>query len=299
MPQSNPGPGLSPNIVGALWMVFAAAMFSVMSVAVRALSDEIPAIEMVAARCVVAIVTIGPWLMRRGAAGLRANRNGLLALRAVITAVAVFCWFYALGRMKLADAVALHFTLPLFGVVLAVVMLHEKVGLHRWGATVVGFLGVLVVLRPGVAEISPAAFFVLVSAALYAVASIQSKILMRTENAGIIVFYMNAYIIVFIAVPLAIQWVTPTPWQLALLIAVGGCNTMAQLAIQKAFAAGEASAVLPFDFLRLPLMALAGFVLFSEVPDVWTALGAVVIFASAYYIAWRERRRGEGVAPGA
>jgi drug/metabolite transporter (DMT)-like permease len=293
-----PGSGLPPNIRGALWMTFAAAMFSVMSVAVRYLSGEIPPIEMVAARCIVAILTVGPWLMRRGIAGLRAHRKGLLALRAVITAVAVFCWFYALGQMKLADAVALHFTLPLFGVVLAVVMLHEKVGIHRWSATVIGFLGVLVVLRPGMAEISLAALAVLVSAALYAVASIQSKILMRTENAGIIVFYMNAYIITFIAVPLALQWVTPTPWQLALLIAVGGCNTLAQLAIQKAFDAGEASAVLPFDFLRLPITALAGFALFSEVPDIWTALGAIIIFGSAYYIAWRERRRGKGADGG-
>ena len=294
-----PAAGLSPTVRGALWMTFAAAMFSAMAIAVRWLSGEIPPIEMVAARAVVAITTIGPWLMRRGIAGLRPHRAGLLALRAVITAVAVFSWFWALGVMKLADAVALHFTLPLFGAILAVVMLREKVGPHRWGATVVGFLGALVVLRPGMAEVSLAAVAVLVSAALYAVASIQSKILMRTENAGIIVFYMNAFIVVFIAVPLAIQWVTPSPWQVALLIAVGGANTLAQLAVQHAFAAADASAVLPFDFLRLPIMALAGFVLFAEVPDAWTGIGAVVIFASAYYIAWRERRAGRRARSGA
>lgn len=290
------GSELSPTVRGALWMTVAAAMFTVMAIAVRYLSGDIPPIEMVAARAVVAITTVGPWLLRRGVAGLRPHRTGLLALRAVITAVAVFCWFYALGYMKLADAVALHFTLPLFGVILAVVILREKVGAHRWGATAIGFLGTLVVLRPGTAEISLAAVAVLVSASLYALASIQSKILMRTENAGIIVFYMNAFIVVFIAVPLAIQWVTPAPWQIALLIAVGGANTLAQLAIQHAFAAADASAVLPFDFLRLPISALAGFVLFSEVPDIWTGLGAMIIFASAYYIAWRERRLGKRAA---
>jgi len=281
---------VSPTVRGALWMTVAAVFFTVMAVAVRYLSGEIPPIEMVAARAVVAITTVGPWLMRRGVAGLRTRRPVLLAVRAVFTAIAVFCWFYALGHMKLADAVTLHFTLPLFGVVLAVLILREKVGLHRWGATVVGFLGTLVVLRPGLAEVNLAAVAVLVSAAFYAVASIQSKILMRTENAGIIVFYMNAFIVVFIAAPTVMQWVTPTPWQAGLLIAVGLCNTLAQLAIQKAFHAADASAVLPFDFLRLPITALAGFVLFAERPDIWTLAGAAIIFGAAYYIAWRERR---------
>jgi drug/metabolite transporter (DMT)-like permease len=281
---------VSPTVRGALWMTVAAVFFTVMAVAVRYLSGTIPPIEMVAARGLVAITTVGPWLMRSGVSGLRATRPGLLAVRAVITAVAVYTWFYALGHLKLADAVTLHFTLPLFGVVLAVLILREKVGMHRWGATIVGFLGVLVVLRPGVNEFTLATAAVLVSAACYALASIQSKILMRTENAGIIVFYMNAFIIAFIAVPTAIQWVTPTPAQAALLIAVGGCNTLAQLAIQRAFHVADASAVLPFDFLRLPITALAGFVLFAERPDIWTGIGALIIFASAWYIAWRERR---------
>jgi drug/metabolite transporter (DMT)-like permease len=285
---------MSPTVRGALWMTVAAFFFTVMAVAVRYLSGEIPPVEMVAARSVVAITTVGPWLMRGGMAGLRTHRPGLLAFRAVITAVAVYTWFYALGYLKLADAVTLHFTLPLFGVVLAVLILREHVGLHRWGATIVGFIGVLVVLRPGINEFTLATAAVLVSAACYALASIQSKILMRTENAGIIVFYMNAFVVVFIAVPTAIQWVTPTPWQAGLLIAVGGCNTLAQLAIQKSFHAADASAVLPFDFLRLPITALAGFVLFAERPDIWTWTGAGIIFASAWYIAFRERKRRQG-----
>jgi len=280
---------LSGNLRGALWMLASMVFFSGMTLVIRFLSPNIPPVEQVFVRGVVSVVLLLPWLIRTGPAGLKTRRLPMLALRAACTGVAILAWIYGIQRLPLADATALHFTIPLFAVLLAMVLLRERVVLHRWIALGIGFSGALLVLRPGFADISFAGLIVLLSALVYALGNIVSKVLVRTETPALIVFYLNALLMLAFAVPTALVWVWPSPVEWLFLLAFGLGNVLAQLCITRAFKLADLSAVLPFEFTRLPMLALAGFVLFGERPGIWTWIGAVVIFGAAYYVVWREK----------
>ena len=131
---------------------------------------------------------------------------------------------------------------------------------------------------------------VLLSALAYAGTGIQTKLLVQTETSAAIVFYVSAFTAVAFAIPCLFQWAEPTAFQWAMLVAVAAFNVAAQSCMNRAFAAADASFILPFDFLRLPFAVVAGYFLFSETPDVWTIAGAAIIFGAAYYNTVRERR---------
>jgi drug/metabolite transporter (DMT)-like permease len=283
---------LSASMRGALWMGVSMVFFTAMTVIIRYLTPAIPAHEQVFVRAVISAATVLPWLLRTGPAGLRTRQMPLMAARAACTGVGILAWIYAVGRMPLAEAVALHFTLPLFGILFAMVLLREKVSAHRWAATAVGFAGALVILRPGAQAVDTVSLVVLGSAMAYALGGITSKVLVRTESPSLIVFYMNLRLVAAFAVPSILYWVPPTTEQWVLLLVFSLTNVLAQLCITRAFAAADASFVMPFEFTRLPLTAVVGFLLFAERPGLWTWAGALVIFGAAYYVTWRERGGG-------
>ncbi len=274
-------------------MTTAVLLFSVMTILIRMVSDTIPSYEIIFVRGAVSMAILVPWLMRAGIVGLRTSRGGLLFSRGALTSVGLVLWIYALTRMPLAEVVALHFTLPLFGVILAVVFLREKVDMHRWGATAMGFVGTAVILRPGVAAIDPVAFAVLASALAYAGTGVVTKVLVKTESSACIVFYVSLFTAVAFAIPCMIHWVAPTPVQWAMLLAVALLNVLGQSCLNRSLTAADASFVMPFDFLRLPFAAAAGVWLFSENPDIWTFAGAAIIFGATYYPTWRAGRKGK------
>lgn len=280
---------LSGPLRGALWMTASMVFFSAMTLVIRYLSPNIPPWEQVFIRGIFSMMFVLPWLLRTGIDGLRTSRAPLLAVRAACTGGGILFWIYGIVNMPLAEAVSLHFTIPLFSVLLAILILGERVGRHRWTALAVGFSGALIILRPGVEAVNPVALVIMLSAAIYALGNVISKILVRTEPASLIVFYINAFLVIGFAVPSAIWWVAPSLREWGLLAIFGLGNVLAQLCINKAFAAADVSFVIPFEFTRLPMLALAGFVLFGEEPGVWTWAGALVIFGAAYYIARRER----------
>lgn len=275
---------------GALWMCAAMALFSAMTVLIRMLTDDIPVHEMIFVRGVVSIAILLPWICRGGPRVLSTRRLPMLLVRSALTSVGLMSWIYALGRMQLADAVALHFTLPIFGIVLAMVVLRENVTAHRWIAAAVGLFGALVILRPGFQAIDPVAMIVLFSALAYAGVAVVTKDLVRTESSSTIVFYISAIMSSGFAIPCLFDWVSPSWMQWLMLIGIGVLNVGGQTYLNRALSVADASFVLPFDFLRLPLTGVAAFFLFSEIPDVWTVLGAAIIFGATYYSTWRERR---------
>lgn len=276
-------------------MIASMTAFSAMNVAVRYLGDSYSPFQQVFLRSIFGFLFIAPLLIRNGShLAFRSSRWGLHFVRALLTYGGVTTWFYALTVMPLVEAVSLHFVLPLFAMVLAMMILKEQVAAHRWIALAVGMVGVLVILRPGTAAIDIMAFVVLASALSYAGGDIAIKMLSKTESPLLIVFSMNMFLVVLSAIPAAFDW---SPLKLAdapMIVFLGISGIAAHYCLTKSLAVADASVVVPMEFVRLPIMAVAGYVLFTEVPDSWTVLGAVIIFSGVYYVTWKERGHGAG-----
>ncbi len=300
-PQAGRVAGVSPDgadhpVLGALWMTAAMTGFTVMVVLIRTISDTQSAFDIAFYRALVGIVLTIPFLLRgglgEGLASLKTKRFGLYAVRGLFTYLALVAYVYAVGHMILIDAIALNSTIPLFTVVLATLVLGEKVGVQRWLAIVVGFAGALIILRPGLVEVGLPAILALASAACYGATGIVVKVLSRTEPAARIVFYTNLLLALFAAGPALIFW-NPPGWSEALpLLGIGATANFAHFCMVRAFTAADASFVAPFDFVRLVLVTFAGYFLFGETSSPWVWVGAVVIFASAITITRIEARRG-------
>ncbi len=283
-----PAAAQSDPVRGAIWMVGSCVCFTVLTGLIRYLSATIDPLEIVFFRNLFGMVVMLPWLMHNGIGTLRTRRLSLYTLRSIIGLVAMIAWFTAIARMNLADAVALSFTAPLFATVMAVVVLHEIVRLRRWSAVAAGFVGAMIILRPGFAEIPPEALFVLLSASMMGFAVALVKILSRSEPTGAIVFYMVLMLTPASLIPALFVWRTPGVEELLWLLALGGAATLGHICLVRAFALADATAVLPFDFVRLPLIAVMGWFVFGQSLDAWTGVGAAIIIGSSVYIAHRE-----------
>ena len=161
-------------------------------------------------------------------------------------------------------------------------------GVRRWGAVIAGFIGALVILRPGLHGVTWSAFAVLGGSAAVACSVTMVKILSRTEPSSLIVAYMGIYLVPMSLLPALFVWTSPLGSDWLWLIAIGAIATVGQLAMTHAYAATDATVILPFDYARLPFAALVAYVAFDERPDVWTWVGAAIIACSAIYIARRE-----------
>ena len=287
------GPAISPGAVRAgLWMTLAAALFTGMVVCVRLLSDTHSAFQINLFRAVVGLISLVPLLARAGAlAQLRTGRLPLFTLRVVVGYFGMAMFYFAIAEINLVEATTLNATVPLFGVLFAWLLLREPVGLRRAGLTVMGFTGALILIRPGFAEIDEWSLVALGSAALYAATMMMIKMLSRTEPAIRMIFYMNL-LFVPVSLPLAIVFWTDPVWaDTPYILGVGLCATAAHYCFAQAMREADASVVIPFDFMRLPFAALAGYILFATVPDLWTVIGALVIFVSIVLLTRSERRR--------
>ena len=288
--------GLTGNLRGAAWMVAAVTGFTLTAALVKTLSlAGIDAFQSSVARSVVGLLIVLPMMARRGGLDLLKTRHPRLhLLRAVSGAGAMVLGYYAYTLMPLVEVTAISFSTALFVVILAVLVLREVVGWRRWGATLIGFLGVLVMLRPGAAAFAPEALLPVGMAVGFAVAVTVIKILPREESQLTLLFYFFVATIL-LAAPLA-DWRWPQAQDWLPLIALGPLGAGAQAMIITAFKVGEASFVAPFEYTRLILAWLIGLVFFAERPDLLTLAGAALIVASTLYIARREARlkAGEG-----
>jgi drug/metabolite transporter (DMT)-like permease len=273
---------------GAALMVVSSFAFVTMNVLVRAASEYIPAFEIAVFRNIFAVCFMLPWLIRIGPGAFRTKRFGLHLARAAVGVTTLCLWFSALALVPLAEAVALNFTLPLFGIAGAVWILGEKVGPRRWLATVIGFMGVLVILRPGFAQVSPAMLLPIGAAVFMGLSSVLLKTLSSTESVGTNVLYMNVLMVPLSLIPAAFVWQWPPLEAFVILIPLGACAVLAHISLARAYALADASAMLPFDYFRLPFIAIYGFLIYGEIPLIWTWIGAAIIAGSTIYIARRE-----------
>jgi len=275
----------SGNAQGAFWLIIGSVIFSFTDAAVKATGLRFDPIQMALFRYVVGLVVIAPWLIRGGRASWRTGRLGLHFLRAMVAGVGQAMVYYAVIHLYLADATAVAFTRPLFLTFLAVLLLGETVGWRRWVATAFGFLGVLVMVRPGQVGFDVAWAVALVSAALFAVGIVCIRRLSTTEPVLRILFYYHVFGIALFAVPAAVVWETPDLTGLGMLVLIGVLTAAAMACYVHAFSVSEASVIGPLEYIRLIWAALIGFFMFAEIPSVWTWVGAVMIVASALYIA--------------
>jgi drug/metabolite transporter (DMT)-like permease len=280
--------GLPAPFRAALWMAAASVAFAAMIILIRHLSAVFDPLQVVFFRNVFGLIAMLPWIAGHGLGALRTQRIGLHALRATIGIVSMICWFTALSLMPLAQATALSFTAPIFTSVLAVIFLGEVMRLRRWSATAVGLLGTLIIVRPDSSSIEPAALLAIASAVLGAASPIFVKIMARTESTGAIVTYMVLFLTPLSLVPALLVWQTPTLAQLGFAALLGLAGTLGHLCLTRALATADATVVVPFDYLRLPAVALIAYLVFGEVPAIWTWVGGAIIAASSIYMTLRE-----------
>jgi drug/metabolite transporter (DMT)-like permease len=279
---------MTPSSRGMLFMLGAAVMFSASVGYVRYLSDFISTFEIVFFRQLMGFAFMLPWLMRAGMSAVRTNRLPMQGLRAILSYLGMLASYTSFTLIPIADAVSLQFTTPLFTTVLAIIFLKEVVGLHRWSAILFGFIGVLIIVRPGFEELNLGIPVAICAAVFYASANVVNRALSRTESTAVILFYGFMLQIPFAAIPAAMTWVTPSWDILWPLLGFGVTGIGAQWALTRALAVADASLVEPVMFVRLPLVSAIGYFLFAEIPDAWVWVGAVVIFTSTIVLARRE-----------
>ena len=275
---------------GIGFMVLACALFGVMHVGVRHVTQSIHPFEAAFFRNFLGLLALAPSFITHGWRPLRTRRLGLHCLRAALNVVVMLTFFYALSITPVALVQALAFTSPLFSAVLAVLLLGERVRARRIAAIAAGFAGALLIIRPGVQPIELGPVLVLVSSAVWGYTVIVIKSLSRTDSAVTITAYMLLLMTPMTLASALFVWTWPSTGELAMLAAIGIAGTLAQMCMAQSLRLAEATVVLPFDFTKLVWGALLAWVVFGELIDGWTFLGAAVIFAGGLFLAYRERR---------
>jgi len=293
------------NRRAALWLLASATMFTFTGVLVKTLGQTLHPFEISFFRGLVALAVILPIFSRTGGirAGMRTQIPLLQITRGVVGSVAMFLGFYAIVALPLAEAQAISFSRNLFLVPLAAFILSEAVGPRRAIAACVGFVGVLIMLRPNMGAgdagmlLSLGAAAALGHAFLVALATVLVNIASRYDGSVTLMFYTNTVSVTLIAIPTFFVWQTPNMSELMMLVAMGILATASHNCFIRAFALGEASVIAPVDYSRLIFAALAGFVVFSTVPDIYTITGALIIVASSFYILRREAQSTDARYP--
>ena len=239
---------LEGNTKAVLFMVVGTIFFSMMHALIRYMSDELHAFELAFFRNVFGAIVVLPWLFRAVFSQLKTERLGLHSVRGIVNGAGMLMFFYAVTITPLADVTALSFTAPIFATVLAIVFLGETVGARRWTAIFVAFFGAVVILRPGLVEISQGQLLALTAAALWACALIMIKVLGRTDSSITIIAYMIVFQVPVSGLAAAAVWVSPSFEQLCLMALMGVIGTLGQWLLVEALKAGDTNVVMPFDF---------------------------------------------------
>lgn len=246
--------------------------------------------EIVFLRQLLGALFMLPWLVRAGVGTLRTVRLPTHGLRACCGYAGLVCGYHALYLIPMSDTVALQFTLPIFTAIFAVLFLGERVGIHRWAAIFVGFVGVLVIVRPGFSVLNVGMALALASAAFYAATDVSARSLSHNDGTPVIMFYGYILQLPLSTAPAVFYWTTPSIETVPAILGFILSAMVAQWCLTRAFAYAEASLVSPVLFLRLPFVATIGFVVFGQSTSDWTWAGAGIIFLSTYALAWREAR---------
>ena len=275
---------------GILMMCFAVLCFATMNTFVKEVRGELPVVEIIWGRYFFHFVFILVLFPRRIPTLLKSEDKGLQIARSILVLLATACMFVALGFMPLADAVAITFAGPLLIVALSVVILRETVGPRRWAAVMVGFVGVLVIIRPGAGVFQWAALLPVAVAFFYALYQILTRHLSHRSDPLSMLFYTALVGAVAMSAIVPFDWQTPTAPQWLMLAAAGFLGGLGHYAIIKAYERSETALVAPFAYTEIIWATALGFFAFGDFPDLLTFVGAAIIVASGVYVLHRERK---------
>lgn len=275
-----------------LWMLLSTLISVGMHVIVRRTGEGMHPLQVAFFYNLFTLIVLVPLFWQHGLGVLRTRRYGLYFVRAVLHLTSMLLFFYGLTQGPLAVAGALSFLAPLFAVLIGAVLFREGFTLRRWLALGAGVAGMLMIVRPDPATFDVGAFYFIGAAAIWGVVLPMIKLLGQTESSSTI----NAWMVLMMA-PLALipaipVWTTPSWGDLAWLAIAGTAGAGSQFALTHALRTGATNVVMPVDFFRLVWSALFGFLIFSEVPDIWTGIGGITIFTATTWLALREHRLG-------
>lgn len=287
MPEPRPG-------LAVLWMTGAILSFSIMAVAGRAVSFELDTFEIMMYRSFVGVLLVVTVAGALGQLGTVTRRDlPVHALRNLFHFAGQNLWFFALTLIPLAQVFALEFTSPIWVMLLAPLVLGERLTRTRLLAALVGFVGILIVARPGVDSLSPGVIAAAAAALGFAGSILLTKRLTRTETITCILFWLTVMQAVFGIVAagwdgeIALPSAATGPW----LLLIGCCGLLAHLCLTNALSLAPATVVVPMDFVRLPAIAMVGLWVYNESVDVHVIIGAAIIFGANYFNIWTETRR--------
>ena len=287
--QAAPSAIQNQTLRSMLLMFGATFLFAAMHGSIRHVTATLHPFEIAFFRNLFGLVFVLPWFLRYGLAPLRTQHFGLHLWRTAFNVVAMLTFFYALSITPLSQVTALGFTAPIFATLLAALVLGEVVRLRRWSAIFIGFLGTLIILRPGFEAITLGQLLTLTSAITWSCALLIIKTLSRTDSSVTIITYMVLLMIPLSFVPAVFVWQWPSADDLLWMLLIGLLGGGAQYGMTEALRLADTAVVMPIDFCKMLWVTVIAYLAFGEVPDLFTWIGGGIVFASTLYIAWRER----------
>jgi drug/metabolite transporter (DMT)-like permease len=274
----------------SFFALFAAILAACFTLTIRYATEELHPYQAVFLRFAFGLILILPMVMKRGLRNLATKRLPLFGLRGVLSAAEMCLWFMAVLYLPLAEATTLNFTVPLFGTILAAVILREQVRIHRWLAIVIGFVGVALIIQPGTDTMQAASILPIAAAICMASAGMITKRLVVTESTTSLLFYLMIITTPVSLIPALFVWQTPSLEALGLMAVAALMMNVMQVFNVKALQLADYSFFVGFSYLRLPIIAVLALMLFGEVPDIWILPGGAMIIGAAIYVALRERK---------
>ena len=278
------------TIKAVIFMAIASVLFVAMHALVRDLSKDLHPFQIAFFRASLGLIVLSPIIFKNRFAILKTSKIKLHALRGVLNAGAMLCFFYGLSITPLAQVTALSFAVPLFATLFAVLLLGEIIKIRRITALLIGFFGTLVIIRPGLIDFGIGPILILSQAIIWSLALMVIKVLTRTDSSLTIAIYASIFLSPMVLIAAMPVWQTPTVNQLLLMLIIATFGTIAQTFMNESLKLGETSVVMPVEFTRMIWAALFGYCFFGEVPDVFTWVGSILIFGSTAYIAIRESK---------
>lgn len=275
-------------MVGILWMLVTGLCFVAVTALVKFLGPRIPAAEAAFLRYLVGFVFLIPVIGTLRRAPLSARHHKLFAARGLMHAAGVGLWFFAMTQIPLAEVTAMNYLSPVYVTLGAAVFLGERLAMRRIMAIVFALVGAAIILRPGFREISPGHFAMLGAGLVFGGSYLLAKVTANEVNAGVIVAMLSLWVTAALAPFAAMDWVTPTLYEMTILLAVAFFATAGHYTMTLALAAAPIAVTQPVTFLQLIWAAAMGVVFFEEPVDIWVVLGGSVILAAISFIAWRE-----------
>lgn len=282
-------------LLAVAWMMGALASFTTMALAGRELTAEMSVFQAMALRSIICVVVLTAIAARVGFASVATVRIRLHLVRSVAHYTGTYAWIYGISVLPLAAVFSIEFTTPIWTAILAAVFLGERLTRWRFAGIAIGFAGILVILRPGSETIDPAAFAVLGAAWCYAATYAITRAMAPTESPLTIIFWMNLIQLPIGLVPALATWVAPSPEAWPWIAAIGVSGLTSHWCVSHAMRHADAALVAPMDFVRLPLIAVVGWLLYAEPFNPFVLLGGALIFAGNMTSIFGERRRRAAV----